>query len=53
MEAGASDLEKEEKYSTRVAKKEDLIALQMEKREQEEKERRRRQKEALMREKRR
>ncbi|KAJ8489668.1 hypothetical protein ONZ45_g13489 [Pleurotus djamor] len=41
MEADAGDLEREEKFSTRLAKKEDELALQQEKREQEEKERRR------------
>ncbi|OCH95431.1 hypothetical protein OBBRIDRAFT_788320 [Obba rivulosa] len=50
MEAGASDLEREEMYSTRLAKKEDEVAMEQERRHEEEK--RRRRKEREMREKR-
>ncbi|KAK7044082.1 hypothetical protein VNI00_007798 [Paramarasmius palmivorus] len=42
MEAGASDLEREEKRSSRIAKKEDELALEEEKRREDEKKRRKR-----------
>ncbi|KAK1231323.1 hypothetical protein PQX77_005565 [Marasmius sp. AFHP31] len=45
MEAGASDLEREEKMSARIAKREDLIAQEAEKKREEEKRRRKKERE--------
>ncbi|TFY52606.1 hypothetical protein EVJ58_g9914, partial [Rhodofomes roseus] len=46
MEAGASDLEREELRSARIARKEDEIAMEAEKRHEEEKRRKRKEKES-------
>jgi len=46
MEADATILEKEEKMSTRIAKKEDILAFEEERRREEEKRRRKKEKEA-------
>jgi protein SPT2 len=45
MEADATVLEREEAYSARIAKKEDILAIQEEERHDEEKRRRKREKE--------
>jgi len=45
MEADATILEREEAYSARIAKKEDMLAIQEEERHEEEKRKRKREKE--------